>query len=315
MTQSTAAAMRTAAAALVDRLDEAHRAQGCHPFSDDGMRRWIEYRPQPRPGISLADLAGPARKATHRLLATGLSPHAYAQAMTIVALEEVLDRSEGWVRGRHSNDYWINVFGDPTGAGPWGWRFEGHHISVTMTVDGDRVYPTPVFLGANPATVSYAGQPVVRPLALEEDLARLLLDEMGVPGRALAVTADTAPADITSGQSARVAAPVIPLGIPAHRLGPAARELLDRLVAGYLDRLPPELARAEATRIDRRELHFAWEGPVRPGAGHYYRIQGPDLLIEYDNTQNDANHAHTVLRRPDSDFGGDVLAAHRAEAH
>jgi hypothetical protein len=315
MTQSTAAAMRTAAAAFADHLDEAQRARGCHAFSDDGMRRWIEYRPRPRPGVSLADLPGPARKAAHRLLATGLSPHAYAQAMTIVALEEVLDRAEGWVRGRHSNDYWMNVFGDPTGAEPWGWRFEGHHISVTMTVDGDRVYPTPVFLGANPATVSYAGQPVVRPLALEEDLARRLLDEMGVPGRALAVTADTAPVDITSEQSARVAAPVTPLGVPAHRLGPAARELLDRLVAGYLDRLPPELARAEATRIDRRELHFAWEGPVRPGGGHYYRIQAPDLLIEYDNTQNDANHAHTVLRRPDSDFGGDVLAAHRAEAH
>jgi hypothetical protein len=103
--------------------------------------------------------------------------------------------------------------------------------------------------------------------------------------------------------------------VPAHRLGPAARDLLDRLVAVYLDRLPPELARAEADRIDRRALHFAWEGPVRPGAGHYYRIQAPDLLIEYDNTQNDANHAHTVLRRPASDFGGDVLAAHRAEAH
>jgi hypothetical protein len=308
-------AMRTAASALVSHLDETQRAKACHPFTDDAMRRWIEYRPRPRPGISLAGLPGPARKAAHRLLATALSPHAYAQAMTIVSLEEVLDRAEGWARGRHSNDYWAIVFGDPAGDGPWGWRFEGHHLSVTMTVDGDRVYPTPVFLGANPAAVRYTGHPVVRPLALEEDLARTLLDAMGPSGRALAITADTAPGDITSAQRPRAVAPVTPLGVPAHRLGPAAADLLDRLLAVYLDRLPAALARGEAARIDRRELHFAWAGATRPGAGHYYRIQAPDLLIEYDNTADDANHAHTVLRRPASDFGGDVLAAHRARAH
>jgi hypothetical protein len=279
------------------------------------MRRWIEYRPRPRPGISLGDLSGPARKAAHRLLATALSPHAYAQAMTIVALEEVLDRAEGWARGRHSDDYWVVVFGDPGADGPWGWRFEGHHVSVAMTLDGDEVYPTPVFLGANPATVGYAGHPVLRPLALEEELARALLHAMGPDGRALAVTADRARADIASAQQPRVDAPLTPPGVPAHRLPLAAAGLLDRLVAVYLDRLPPTLAGREAARLDRRELHFAWEGPVAAGHGHYYRIQGPDLLIEYDNTQNDANHAHTVLRRPDSDFGGDVLAAHRAEAH
>ncbi|NJC65647.1 DUF3500 domain-containing protein [Planosporangium flavigriseum] len=307
--------MRAAAATLVGHLDDRQRAASYHAFADDTMRRWIEYRPRPRPGISLAELSVPARKAAHRLLATGLSPHAYAQAMTIVALEEVLDRAEGWGRGRHSNDYWVNVFGDPDGDSRWGWRFEGHHISVTMTVDGDRVYPTPVFLGANPATVSYAGHPVVRPLALEEDLARALLDAMGPAGRTRAITADTAPADIASGQQPHVDAPLTPQGVPAHRLTPPARDLLDRLVAVYLDRLPPELARQEAARVDRRELHFAWEGPAQPGFGHYYRIQAPDLLIEYDNRQNNANHTHTVLRRPDSDFGGDVLTAHRAESH
>jgi hypothetical protein len=315
MRESAPDAMRSAAAAFVKHLDDRQRAAACHAFSDDAMRRWIEYRPRPRPGISLADLSGPGRKAAHRLLATALSPHAYAQAMTIISLEEVLDRAEGWARGRHSNDYWVVVFGDPGRDEPWGWRFEGHHISVTMTLDGDRVHPTPVFLGANPAAVTYAGHPVVRPLAPEEEVARALLDAMGPHERAVAVTADRARDDIASEQQPRAYAPVTPLGVPAHRLGPTARALLDRLVAIYLDRLPPALAGQEADRIDRRELHFAWEGPLHPGAGHYYRVQAPDLLIEYDNTQDDANHAHTVLRRPDSDFGGDVLTAHRAEAH
>ena len=307
-------AMRTAATALVAHLDERGRQAACHAFADDAMRRWIEYRPEPRPGVSLADLDGGARKAAHRLLATALSPHAYAQAMTIIALEEVLDRSEGWRRGRHSNDYYTVVFGDPGRDDRWGWRFEGHHLSVTMTVDGDRVYPTPVFLGANPNAVFYAGRPVVRPLALEEEIARDLLDAIGPQGRAEAVTAALARDDIASERRGK-AEPVEPKGVAAHTLGLGARALLDRLLAVYLDRLPADLARAEADRIDLAELHFAWEGPLRPGVGHYYRIQAPDLLIEYDNTQDGANHAHTVLRRPDSDFGGDVLAAHQAAAH
>jgi hypothetical protein len=306
--------MANRASAFVAELDDKQRDAACHPFSDDGMRRWIEYRPEPRPGVPLGYLTGAGRKAAHRLLATALSPHAYAQAMTIVALEEVLDRAEDWERGRHSNDYWVVLFGEPGGDQPWGWRFEGHHVSVTMTVDGDRVYPTPVFLGANPAIVSYAGRPVVRPLPLEEELGRALLAALTPAERGQAVVSEVARDDIASGQSGR-ARPVSPLGAPGRQLGPTARALLDQLVAVYLDRLPPPLARAEAARIDRGDLHFAWEGPAHPGVGHYYRVQAPDLLIEYDNTQNGANHAHTVLRRPDSDFGGDVLGAHRAESH
>jgi Protein of unknown function (DUF3500) len=307
---TTRTAMREAAAELLRRIGGELRGAAQYPFDADAARRWIEYRPRERPGVSLADLDGGSRKAAHRLLATGLSPHAYAQAMTIIALEEVLDRAEGWHRGRHSNDYWVVVFGDPTRDDRWGWRFEGHHLSVTMTVADDRVYPTPVFFGANPATVTYAGRPVVRPLAPEEDLARALLDAMGPAGRREAVVADTAPDDIRSSVRAR-AEPVEPLGVAGARLDPTARAMLDHLVGAYLSRLPAELAEEPA----RDQLHFAWEGPLRPGLGHYYRIQGPDLLIEYDNRQDGANHAHTVLRRPASDFGGDVLAAHHAEAH
>jgi Protein of unknown function (DUF3500) len=302
--------MAESAARFLDLLDEPQRAAAQFAFADNAKRRWIEYRPEPRPGIGLAALAGPARKAAHQLLATALSPHAYAQAMTIVALEEVLDRAEGWRRGRHSEDYRVAVFGDP-GDERWGWRFEGHHLSVSITLDGGQVYPTPLFLGANPATVSYLGHPVLRPLALEEELARALLDALDPAQRGQAVVADTAPADIISGPRPRAVA-VEPLGVPAHHLAPAARTLLDRLVAVYLDRLAPDLARAEAARLDPREVHFAWAGPTRPGHGHYYRVQAADLLIEYDNTQNGANHAHTVLRRPERDFGGDPLAEHLA---
>jgi Protein of unknown function (DUF3500) len=307
--------MRSAAAALLGSLAGRELDLAARPFADDAARRWLEYRPNPRPGACLADMGREARKAAHRLLATGLSEHAYAQAMVIVALEEVLDRREGWRRGRHSNDYWVGVFGDPAAGDPWSWRFEGHHLSVTMTVSGDQVSPAPVFLGANPARVDYQGQPVSRPLALEEDLAREIVQSMEPAQRSVAVVSDQAPYDIRSGTRPRAQDHIEPAGIAASRLGRPVRELLDRLVAAYLDRLPPVLAGREAARIGSGELYFAWQGPAVPGTRHYYRLQGDDLLIEYDNTTEDGNHQHTVLRRPRSDFGDDVLAAHLSRSH
>jgi hypothetical protein len=307
-------AMRSAALALLAVLDDEQRALAAQPFEDDAARRWLEYRPRSRPGASIAQMSPVPRKAAHRLLATGLSEHAYAQAMSIIALEEVLDRREQWRRGRHSNDYWVNVFGDPAGDAPWSWRFEGHHLSVTMTVAGDRISPAPVFFGANPACVSYAGRPMSRPLAPEEDLAQALLGAMEPAERDLAVVRGQAPGDIRTGTSPRAREGIEPLGVAAGQLGSGARAVLGELVTLYLDRLPAELAARETARLTGAELHFAWEGPVRSSARHYYRVQGDDLLIEYDTTA-DGNHAHTVLRRPRSDFGDDVLAEHYSRAH
>ncbi len=318
--------MQSAAQALLAELSGPQLALAAQPFGDHAARRWLEYRPERLPGACLAGLSVPARKAAHRLLATGLSDHAYAQAMVITALEETLDRREGWRRGRHSGDYWVSVFGDPgggaaasrpdvgpAGGGPWSWRFEGHHLSVSMTVAGGRVSAAPVFLGANPACVRYAGRPVSRPLAPEEDLARALLDAMDPQQQAQAVVSAQPPADIRSGTRPRAQPRIDPPGMPASGLGPAARAVLGELAALYVSRLPAGLAAEQAERTGAGELHFAWEGPLLPGQRHYYRVQGDDLLIEYDCTA-DGNHAHTVLRRPRSDFGDDILARHYRDA-
>lgn len=305
--------MRDVAVALRTETAPAVRGRMVLPFGHR-QRRWLEYRPEPRPGVPLGDLDQAARKSAHRLLATALSPGSYAQAMAIVALEEVLDRAEGWRRGRHSNDYTVVLFGDPDGDGPWAWRFEGHHLSVTMTLDGDTVSPTPVFLGANPARVEHAGHTVLRPLAPEEDLARDLLDAMGPANRATAIVADEPPSDIRSGPRADVRlGPAT--GVAATDLPPAARDLLARLVGVYVSRLDGDLAAVLTATVALDRLHFAWEGSTRPGGRHYYRIQAADLLIEYDNQDNGGNHAHTVLRRPGADFGDDVLVAHRRAHH
>jgi Protein of unknown function (DUF3500) len=310
-----AASMRSAASALLRELDDEQRVLAALPFGDDAARRWLEYRPERRPGACLAHFSVPGRKAAFKLLASGLSDPAFAQAMAVIALEEVLDRREHELLHRHIGDYWVTVFGEPAADEPWSWRFEGHHISVSMTMVGDEVSPTPVFLGANPARITHRGRTVSRPLGPEEDLARELLAAMGPAGRAAAVVADEAPGDIHSALRPR-AAGIEPLGVAAGALGPEARARLDDLVALYLERLPTALASREEARIG--ELHFAWEGPTvwdgSTGPRHYYRIQADDLLIEYDTT-DDGNHAHTVLRRPRSDFGDDILAAHYAAAH
>jgi len=183
-----------------------------------------------------------------------------------------------------------------------------------MTVADGEVSPAPVFFGANPACVSYAGRPVSRPLAPEEDLARALIDALRPTERATAVVAGQAPGDIRTGTSPRAREGIEPLGVAAARLGPAPRAALGQLVTLYLDRLPAQLAARQASRLAGAELHFAWEGPLAPGRRHYYRVQGDDLLIEYDTT-DDGNHAHTVLRRPRSDFGDEVLAAHYLREH
>jgi hypothetical protein len=155
---------------------------------------------------------------------------------------------------------------------------------------------------------------VSRPLGPEEDLALAVLDALTPAARAAAVVAESAPEDIESARDV-TAGRLEPAGVAASDLGAGARAALTQLVAAYLDRLPPALAEAEAGRAGAGELHFAWAGPPAPGTRHYYRVQGDDLLIEYDHTEPDGNHAHTVLRRPRSDFGADVLAAHRRDAH
>ncbi|WP_411970354.1 DUF3500 domain-containing protein [Saccharothrix longispora] len=291
-------------------LDGARRAEAVRPVTDDDLRTRWAYTPGERPGVVCGALDRDQRKAVHRLLSCVLSPHAYAQAAAIMALEDVLDDREGGHRDRHQGDYWTVLLGEP-GDDPYGWRVEGHHLSVSVVVADGRVSATPFFLGANPARTTYRGRTVLQPLRLEEELARELLDRMGPTARGLAVVADRPPPDLRTGNARRVG-DLEPAGVTVAQLDRASRGLLVGLVRYYLDRLHGDLADEEFDALDLDRLHFAWEGSVRRGEGHYYRVQGPELLIEYDNTANDANHAHSVWRRRSGDFGEDLLAAHHA---
>lgn len=225
-------------------------------------------------------------------------------------LDEVLERYEGHASDRrHRDDYWVAVYGRP-GADTWGWRFEGHHVSVHATVTPTGAHLTPLFLGANPAVVHEAGRAVVAPLAIEEALGFELLDALTVEQRSDAVVADTAPDDIRTRNAPRIDARAADLGIPIAALTGPAAATADALVAVYLGRFPP------GTRLpDPVGARFAWAGADRPGIGHHYQLAGPRILVELDNTQDGANHVHTVVRDPKADFGGDPLVDHHRAHH
>lgn len=305
-------AQRAAAEArsFLAALDRSQAAAALLPFDEAERRTWA-YWPAPRRGLPLWRLDRGQTKAAHRLLAALVPLAAHARVVTIMGLDEVLDRMEGYRSDRrHGDDYWLTVFGEP-GADVWGARFEGHHVSVHATFAAGRpLRLTPIFLGANPAVVEDAGRPVVAPLAAEERLGFELLHALSTEQRGGAVVADRAPDDILTRNLPRLTTPLPGDGLPLAALaGPAAataRALLDL----YLGRFPDG-----AHRPDPSEARFAWAGAHQPGTGHYYRVAGPRIVIELDNTQNGANHVHTVVRDPRADFGDDVLAAHHRAAH
>jgi len=368
-----AAAMAQAAQAWLDTLDEAQRAVGVgHPPADDATdaerRRWF-YTPTDHGGLTVHEQRPDQHRAVMRLISTGLSTPAYVTVATIMGLENVLDQLEGFVtrfdrvRGRDPGLYYLRVFGDPGGSGPWGWRFGGHHVSLNnLVVDGALVASTPLFLGADPAVSPLLGGMLNRPLARVEDLGRDLVRSLRGDVRRRAVLLDRAPADLvaanrtvvadgdrtiplvgiwrdaqfpdpaeqaklqalsdkfdaTAGLSdadhEAVAYTVVPKGVAAAEFDGDQRAVLSALLDTYFGRVPAAVSPADRYLDDAvlDQVFFAWAGPTDEGQPHYYRVQGPNLLIEWDNTQRSANHAHSVWRDPSTDFGMDVLAGHRA---
>lgn len=306
----TGAGQAEAARVLLEALGPAGRGAASFAFDDPERLAW-HYTPRPRRGVPLAAMDRAQAKATHELLATALSPAAHARVAAIAGLEDILDRLEGGRRGRHAGDYWVAVFGDPADL-RWGWRFEGHHVSVNLTLAGGGVSATPFFLGANPAQVTEDGRTVLRPLGPEEELARELLGSFDPDQHVRAFMAGAAPPDIVTGERTRAAGVLgVPVGIPGADLNGPQRQRLRALAAAYVNRLIPALAAPGLAAVDNHldEVHFAWAGEevTEPGHPHYYRLHGPRFLVELDNTQNDANHVHSVWRDPEGDFGAALL--------
>ncbi|MCU1449411.1 MAG: hypothetical protein JWP02_1581 [Acidimicrobiales bacterium] len=310
--------LREAAVALRDALDDEQRARLILPFDDEQERRNWAYWPAPRQGVPFSDMTSDQQQLAYAVVAAVVSVPAYAKVTTIIGLEEVLRELELGGRGRRRPDglprdpskYYTTLFGDTGGDDPWGWRFEGHHVSLHVTVAAGELASTPLFLGANPAEVRHGDRIVLRPLAEEEDMARALLGALPSEQRRRALIDDRAPDDILTRNSPRVDVDLdLEGGTPLSDLTGTAARIGDELVALHVDRVKVPVA------IDTSDVHFAWAGSPERGRHHYYRLAGARFLVEYDNTQNDANHAHSVWRDPADDFGDDLLRRHLAEHH
>ncbi len=306
-----APAMIDAARRLLAALTPAQRAQALGAFGDDQRFDW-HYVPRDRPGIAFADLDRPQRTLAHALLRTGLSQRGYRKATSIMQLEGVLRALEGQAF-RDPDCYALMIFGTPAVHGAWAWRIEGHHLSLHFTVvHGTLVATTPTFFGANPAEVRHGPRRGWRVLRAEEDIARTLLHSLDAQQRALTIFRAAAFPDLVTMNAAQVN-PLTPVGLQASHLREQQVALLMRLLEEYAAALPPDLAAARLGKLRQAGLdaiHFGWAGSVERGQPHYYRVQGPTFLVEYDNTQNDANHIHTVWRDFHGDFGRDLLRDH-----
>ncbi len=312
-----------AANRFLESLSEGQRATATFPFEGDERYFW-HYTPIERNGLMLVNMTEEQQSLALALMETALGERATRQAHRIIALEPILREHEmldqlpmRW--DRNPARYWFSIFGTPGGKEPWGFRVGGHHIGIPVTVvDGDYISPLPLFLGANPATVKYGPEKGSRTLPEEEDLPRALLKSLDADQRSVAVVDPVAPADILTVNYRSVKPEMTPVGIELSGLRDGQREQLVRIVRHYVDRATPELASQQWERIERAGLErvtFAWAGPDEPGQGHYYAIKGPTFLIEYDNTQNNANHIHSVWRDFTNDWGEDLLARHYAESH
>ena len=314
--------MVEAATTFLDSLRPDQHAKATAPFDSHDFREWT-YLPGPRPGLPLAQMDQQQRELAMALLETGLSKRGFTEAKAVMALEVMLrdlerriDRST-W-RQRDPVAYWFRVLGDPGAEGPWAWRVNGHHLAAHFTVVGDRIAGPPQFFGANPATVPDGPDAGLRTLPGTEDLARAVLEALDPERLAVAIVDDVPPSDILTRYDPVADPDRIRRGLAYGDMSVQQQEHLATLIRHYLDRVTPEASEVAWNDILQAGIErttFSWAGPTQRGQGHYYAIAGPTFLVEYDNTQNGANHIHSVWRDLRHDWGEDLLAGHYAEAH
>jgi hypothetical protein len=333
--ERSSSTMARAAMTLVKSLAPAQLQQAAFPFESDERTHWhfIPTETFPRKGLLMRDMSPTQHGLMRDLLKAGLSQRGYLTATSIMDLETVLKALEAAQRAagpqpprgtpleRDPEKYFFSIFGTPTPTqkATWGWRIEGHHVSLHFTiVDGMMVAASPSFFGSNPAEVREGPSKGLRILGAEEDAARTLLQSLDPPQRARAIIDAAAPGDMLTMANVDIN-PLSPSGLEAAAMTAPQRDLLLKLLDVYSGMMAADLAEARLARVRKAgfdKVAFAWAGDTERGRKHYYRVQGPTFLIEYDNTQNDGNHIHSVWRDFNGDFGRDLLREHlRSVAH
>jgi hypothetical protein len=316
---SPGAEMALAANNFLNALTPEQKATAVIDLKSDERLNWHFIPKNDRKGLQVKDMTPSQRNLAHALLSAGMSQRGYSKAVTIMSLESILHEMEkGKGNVRDAERYFFSIFGTPGEKGAWGWRVEGHHFSQNFTiVDGKSVASTPSFMGTNPGMVLEGSRKGLRVLGIEEELARTLVKSLNDEQKKVAIFTNVAPKDIITMADKKVSA-LPAAGIATGKLNKEQNEQLMKVIKEYIYRVRPDVADADMAKIQKAgvdKITFAWAGSVEQGQGHYYRIQGPTFLLEYDNTQNNANHVHAVWRDFNGDFGQDILAQHYKAAH
>jgi Protein of unknown function (DUF3500) len=308
--------MANAANNFLAALTPEQQAKATYAFENEERFDW-HFIPKPRKGLPFKEMTSGQQKLAHALLNSGLSQRGYAKAVTIMSLDDILKEMEKDTTGRRDpNLYYFTIFGKPDSQGTWGWRVEGHHLSLNFVVRGDEVLAaTPAFFGSNPAEVKDGPRKGLSVLGEEETLGRAFVRSLTTEQQEIAILRMQAPKEMITG-NARKAQLLNPPGLSASELTGGQKDSLRNLLKVYAFRHRAELAEDDLKKIEMAgfdNVHFAWAGSMEPGEPHYYRVQGPTFLLEFDDVQNNANHIHTVWRDLANDFGDDVLLRHYEE--
>lgn len=318
--------MADAATAFLNSLTPEQKGKTAFDFKDD-ERHFFHFVPdnniqqtlkRGRKGLTLGEMSPHQKHLAQALLNAGLSQRGYIKAISIMSLEDILriQEKDNGTR-RNPEKYYFSIFGAPAEKGTWSYRVEGHHLSLHFTVVNGKVVGTPLFLGTNPALVKEGPRAGLRVLAKEEDLGRELLVALSADQKKLAVLQKEAYKDILTMANRKAAIEGAPAGLPMNKMNAKQKAMLQALLEEYCSNLPEQaaMARQDAIKKSGNNIWFAWTGVEEKGGPHYYRVQGSTFLVEYDNTQNGANHVHSVWREYDGDWGDDILKAHYAASH
>lgn len=313
--ESSALKMARAGEKFLDSLGEDQRTKAVFAFDDAERYRWY-FTPQQRgrkstrKGLPLEEMTEPQRKAALALLESGTSADGNKKATTIMSLEAILhDLEKGGAMVRNPGWYFFSIFGKPASTGRWGWRVEGHHLSLNFTLDGDKVVSsTPTFFGANPATVMQGARKGLRTLPEAEDLAKELFKSFDEDQKKVAHRDREFPEIVEGSSGPKVGQPE---GLAAAKMNESQQTLLMKLLRAYSDRMPADVGGAEMAKVKDAgldKIHFAFAGGLSAGQPHSYRVQGPTFLVEFVNVQpdsakNPANHIHSAWRTIEGDFG------------
>lgn len=303
-----------AADELIASLNAEQRSKTHFARNDSRMKVWRYTAATTREGVSLKELNEDQRAKSLNLLRASLSAAGYEKARNVMALDDIL--------GGHGNDsewYWATIYGEPSATGNWAWRLEGHHLFFLFAMKDGQMTVSPNFMGANPARVMSGEREGLKALAEEESAGWALMESLSSEQKATATISESIPDDIFTGPG-REDALKTPAGIALSDLSEPSAALARKLIRVYVNRMPKEEADRRMGKIEETfaQTKFAWMGPANPNQRWYYRIHGPEVLIEFDHAGggglNQHNHVHSMWHTPGQDYGGDALREHYLSA-